>query len=169
MKLSSIFARLLIGICVLFLCLAVYTMVSLYFHITGGPLSSLEKTVHHQLSDAISRGERSLKLKTTFTSFAWDRLCFLYPYTSKSSAEEQLGLKLGLFDWPVWWTENDGFWTLIFVGNDAIAPVRIPVRTIAEPPSETSARCVVKESGYLEITSVLQRGHKFNLRETEPK
>lgn len=164
MKPSFVFVSSFIGIGVLFSCLAIIFAVAFYLHSTGGPLSSLERTIHNQLRVAISRGERSIKLKTSFTSFPWDRLCFLYPYESKISVEEQLGVKLGFFDWPLWWNENDGFWTLVFVASGSIIPVRVPVLTMAEPPSETNVHCVERESGYLDITQASQGGYKFDLR-----
>lgn len=144
--------------------LVIFFSVSVYLHMTGGPLSTAEKIVHDQLRFAIESREKLLNVNALLPSVEWKRVCYIHPYETEKTVELELGLELGYFDWPMAWSDNDGFWSLVFVTDKKIIPVRIRTVEIASEPSESSERCVERKSGYLEITSEGKSGRRIDLR-----
>jgi hypothetical protein len=134
-----------------------------YVYISGGFLSSHEKQVHAALKQSLHKQSKRIDLRE-IASFRWSKVCFFPPYADRTLVERKLGFAWNGYDDVAWW-DHDGFWTLLFVQDHEVIPIRIPRVDIGDFSTNDAywQPCISPEDAILTVTDLEGSPRRFSV------
>lgn len=129
----------------------IYLAYGVYFFITGGPTSSFEIKVQNQIRSDITNGLNRVSLEKII-DLNWTYICMAAPYISKDEISKATNKITKEKVKEIAWSSHDGFWTILFVNDKQVVPVRVPRLEMGDYSLEGHPiKCIAIDNGQLKI------------------